>query len=365
MNPTKRRQGFTLIEILVALVILVTGITMLSHMADVSMRDAEKSQDRSIVQVACQSRMNELLSGSEPIRPQMGERIEGLLNWTLWVEVRPVGRLDLVAIRVVARKHELIDGGTVLSAPIGPEYALVHWVDASRIASLYPEGMEPGATSLFGQGGSERYNATMVGPDAAGSLSGFGGPMGGSLDGFGATSSFSQAGPMGSGAIDPFPNQRDAFNSPQMRADSAPADDFSMMPPETSSSAMMNDTAMEEAMFGPRNPELLGFDDFPSSDSTGEESTGMGDGPPSATDDSLSGGSATPQRSRSGNIGSGSAAGASDRFSRDPRLNTAFGERSNTQPRNQRRDVGPIETESYDAENDFNLQLLEQSRNRP
>ena len=79
------REGFSLLEVVLATAVLLGCVIVLSHIAFVGRSHMESADQLSIAQLACQTRLNEMLSGAAPIQPVAGEPIAELPGWSLSV----------------------------------------------------------------------------------------------------------------------------------------------------------------------------------------------------------------------------------------------------------------------------------------
>ncbi len=59
----KRRDAFTLMEILIVLAILGFGMTLIVEMTTFAARNSERVEEDTIVQLACENLMNSILAG--------------------------------------------------------------------------------------------------------------------------------------------------------------------------------------------------------------------------------------------------------------------------------------------------------------
>jgi len=104
----RRASGFTLIEILVVLVILLTGLSVLSSLLGTAMRQSVEAEEKTSIQLYCQNRLNRILSGELPVQSGMTELIDDYPEWQLsvWADTAPIP--ELVRIRITAQKYEKV-----------------------------------------------------------------------------------------------------------------------------------------------------------------------------------------------------------------------------------------------------------------
>lgn len=98
--------GFTLLEILVVLTILLTGLAVLSTLLGSAMKQAVEAEEKTSIQMICQNRMNQILSGEATAVVDDPETIEGFETWTMTVHLDDAPLPQLTRIRIVAQKYE-------------------------------------------------------------------------------------------------------------------------------------------------------------------------------------------------------------------------------------------------------------------
>jgi prepilin-type N-terminal cleavage/methylation domain-containing protein len=123
-----KHRGYTLIEILVSMSVLLIGLSAVLGVMRSAQRKANDSADLATAQQSCLTTLNELLAAQEPIRPLSGIPINGLPRWSITVEVFPTQYEELRAVAVAAVKSLSQDGETAVM------YQLVRWVPSDKIA---------------------------------------------------------------------------------------------------------------------------------------------------------------------------------------------------------------------------------------
>ena len=76
MKPAPR-EGFSLLEVLMATSILLGSVIVLNQLAEIGRKNAADAQDLSTAQLLCETRLNELVSGLAQIEPVDEEPIVG------------------------------------------------------------------------------------------------------------------------------------------------------------------------------------------------------------------------------------------------------------------------------------------------
>ena len=95
-----RRTGFSLMEILLATSILLGSLIVLGQLAAVGRMHAEDAEGLTTAQLICQTKLNEILAGLEPIRSVESEPLADAPGWVYSVEIESVDRLGLASLRV-------------------------------------------------------------------------------------------------------------------------------------------------------------------------------------------------------------------------------------------------------------------------
>jgi len=140
--------GYTLIEVLVALAILVIGVSALATMTNQARQSAKAAEELSSVQLACQTRVNEMLSGIRTITPSFNEAVTGLDDWFLTTELFPATKPGMTAVRVHMSRRQP-PGGTTTARVAGADFfEITQWVGNARIDSQLLQAMQQNPYSL-------------------------------------------------------------------------------------------------------------------------------------------------------------------------------------------------------------------------
>ena len=138
----REQSGFTLLEIMIVLVILLTGLIALSQLLSASLRQSVEAEEKTSIQMICQNRLGRFLSGEEAVPRGVNEPIPDFNDWfmTVHLEDGPVEGVN--RIRIVAEKQERIEepsadrpGAVTLSyIPVaGQRIVLAQWVRSASI----------------------------------------------------------------------------------------------------------------------------------------------------------------------------------------------------------------------------------------
>ncbi|NUQ62641.1 MAG: hypothetical protein HUU20_09140 [Pirellulales bacterium] len=116
------RAGFSLLEVLLATTILLGCAIVLFELAAVGREHVNSAEQLALAQRVCETRMNEILAGAEPIKAVEKEDVVEHPGWSLSVEVDPVDRQPgLAALRVIVFRE-------ADEQHRGRQYALVRWI---------------------------------------------------------------------------------------------------------------------------------------------------------------------------------------------------------------------------------------------
>jgi Tfp pilus assembly protein PilV len=96
----QRRNGLTLLEIVLSLAVFFGGVTALAQLAWNGSRAAMQARFKTQATIRCQAKLNEVLAGAEAMQSQSGISFPDDSNWT-WSEVISSGGYpDLVQIDI-------------------------------------------------------------------------------------------------------------------------------------------------------------------------------------------------------------------------------------------------------------------------
>jgi type II secretion system protein I len=124
--PNRRRRGFSLVEVILALAILTGAVAVLGEVARHTMRNVTVDRVLTRAEMLCESKMAEIVAGltaPEPTQDTLADDGQelGEPSWQYSVEVDPVDSQGLVAVRVTVRQ-----GLPAESHPL--EFSLVRWM---------------------------------------------------------------------------------------------------------------------------------------------------------------------------------------------------------------------------------------------
>lgn len=185
----RRRSAFSLLEVMLATTVLLGSVIVLSHIAFVGTAHMDSAEQYAAAHLACQTRMNEMLSGALPIEEVRNQAIPELPGWGMTVKVESANQSGLLALQVTAAEQPAeqpttettaqVSAATQQASGTGKQFTLVRWildpessqssssdsdtalstpVDLPAEPSLFNDSMSPGESLLPDQtipGGSE------------------------------------------------------------------------------------------------------------------------------------------------------------------------------------------------------------------
>lgn len=135
---SRRRAGFSLLEVMLATGILLGCLVVLGELAAVGRRHARDAEQLTEAQLLARSRLNEILAGAAPLESQPAGEAAELPGWSCKVAVEPLGRFGLSSVTVTVARVPAgaLDTPTESS---GKSFSLTRWVH-SPDRSLAAEG---------------------------------------------------------------------------------------------------------------------------------------------------------------------------------------------------------------------------------
>ena len=129
-NRTQQRKhgGFTLLEILLTMAILLIGMTAVFQTTKSAFRRMAEARELTEAQNACQAVLNALLAQSAPIQPDLGRSVDNLPNWKIKIDLYPAPQNGLFVLHLSALQLSPTDGMLV-----GTKYQLLRWLPAERV----------------------------------------------------------------------------------------------------------------------------------------------------------------------------------------------------------------------------------------
>ena len=128
-------EGFTLLEILLTMAVLLVGLTAVFQTTQSALKKKAMARELTDAQNACQAVLNELLARSSPTQPEEGRTVEHLPHWKIRVDIYPASQNDLYVLHLSAQQFS--PDGLFL----GVKYQLLRWVPAERVQFPDPPEM--------------------------------------------------------------------------------------------------------------------------------------------------------------------------------------------------------------------------------
>ncbi|MBQ1456027.1 MAG: type II secretion system protein [Thermoguttaceae bacterium] len=123
----RKTSGFTLLEILVVLAILMVGMAALTTLVRSAMNQSSEAEEKTTVQVECRNLMNRILSAEIPaVWPDKVE-LPGVDDWWVSTILDPTPIQELVCVTITARKYQR-------DLPVvGEEVTLSQWAERKTL----------------------------------------------------------------------------------------------------------------------------------------------------------------------------------------------------------------------------------------
>lgn len=132
-------QGFTLMEVLVVLAILVTSFAALSQLQTSALKEAAEVEEKTSVQTLCQNELEKILAGITEIVPFQQMAIADFDGWIMTIRLEDVPFPNLTRIRITAQKCEILHTPSgrpgvfdIIQKPIA-EVTVAQWTNPNRI----------------------------------------------------------------------------------------------------------------------------------------------------------------------------------------------------------------------------------------
>jgi len=162
--------GFSLLEVIIATAILAASGMMLMSIFSMGDRHTQRADERTIAQMLCQSKLEELLADRSQLIPIQAEVIRQYPGWVSSVALKPTQLEGFVQLTVSVTRIPGMATGADLdlastsseeassvtavaeNVPDKPTFQLVRWLPFEGDVSLFAEGSS-GGTSRSSSGG--------------------------------------------------------------------------------------------------------------------------------------------------------------------------------------------------------------------
>ena len=116
-NNKIKKNGYTLIEVLVSLAILMFSLTVIGRLMRSSMTQTLQSEEETEVQIVCRNTMDSILAGALSIDPKQKFSMPGFSDWEIEIACVQGSLPGITEIFLIAQKYEIPDSGpTVIAA---------------------------------------------------------------------------------------------------------------------------------------------------------------------------------------------------------------------------------------------------------
>jgi type II secretion system protein I len=145
-NPIAGRRGFTLLEVLLALAILVGALATLGELVRMGLQNAHRAAASTTAQLLCESKLAELTAGITPPSSIAPTPLDAEGLWQFAVTVEPTIDASLLVVRVTVSENL-----PPQQSPV--EYSLVRWMvdpEAAAAAEAQAAATESSTSSTTG-----------------------------------------------------------------------------------------------------------------------------------------------------------------------------------------------------------------------
>lgn len=152
--------GFTLLEVILAMAILLLSLAAVSQLVMTAHANARLARDRGAAQMLCDSLMAELIAGSLPLQSTSETSLENVVDgvepgWLYAVDVSAMDLDGLLRVEVIVRQD-----AAQIARPA--EARLVQWVIDPEYPFVQPgeSASSGGSSSSSGSGGASSQEGT-------------------------------------------------------------------------------------------------------------------------------------------------------------------------------------------------------------
>jgi len=140
----RSRQGISLFEVVLAIAIFIGALTAISQILRTGSRAAIRAQLQSEAVLLCERRMNEVLSGVQPLEAVQQATFEQGQNWSWSLNITEGGVVNLLQLEVIVEHTGENDNSKVsyhLTRLLRDPQVYVDAANAASAASLTTGGM--------------------------------------------------------------------------------------------------------------------------------------------------------------------------------------------------------------------------------
>lgn len=129
----QRREGFSLLEILLATTILLAAIAVLGQLAQLGLRNAAEASKLARARQLCQNKLEAIVLGIDAAESIKDTPLKEAPDWLYTVALEPIDRDGMVAVRVSVKEDLPEQSRSV-------EFSLVRWLPTEPMAPEAPGG---------------------------------------------------------------------------------------------------------------------------------------------------------------------------------------------------------------------------------
>lgn len=171
-----QRRAFSLLEVIIATAILAASTVMLMSMFSTGDRHTSRADERTVAQMLCQSKLDELLADPSQIIPIQADTIRQYPGWIWSLDVQPTAIDGFVKLTVAVTRIPGMETGADLelatttdassstetttlatsaisSLPTSPTYQLTRWTkfdgDLEKLSDTYGSSSSEAGASIF------------------------------------------------------------------------------------------------------------------------------------------------------------------------------------------------------------------------
>ena len=141
-----RRAGFSLLEVVLALAILVGALAVLGELLGLGTRHAREAADVSMAQVLCESKLAEIVAGITPATSAAAAPCENDPDWLYSITADSAAETGLLAIKVTVTESR--------PTPHPVEFTLARWLRDPAYVAEIQAAQQSASSSSSTSGGS-------------------------------------------------------------------------------------------------------------------------------------------------------------------------------------------------------------------
>lgn len=147
-RPGRARRGFTLLEVLLALAILVGSLATIGELTRMGLQNAHRAAASATAQLLCESKLAEITSGITAPTSAPPTPLDDTGLWQYSVAVEPTADASLLVVRVTVSENL-----PPQQSPV--EFTLVRWMlDPQAVADAAAAAETEAANAASGSSGS-------------------------------------------------------------------------------------------------------------------------------------------------------------------------------------------------------------------